>query len=350
MIRITTRAVQIVAITVLMLISAAAVAAEGQVYIAPGIQWMHFHNNLDLDNDEGVSLGLGYDFTDTFSGELNYFTMDPKGRFTRNRLKQWRLDALFDLDYRVGRFDTFVVTGLGHNHFESDDETAWNLGAGLKYRLSDNLNFRAAVRNFFILDREKNDLGIDLSLVYRFGEGRAQTTTTSTPASTPAPTPTPAPVADADRDGVPDNRDECPDTPTNYAVDDRGCPIPVEEVARVELDVLFEFDQAEVRPQFYDEIEEVADFMNQYSDVVVELEGHTDSAGPEEYNQGLSERRVNAVRDVLVDRFDIQASRISATGYGETQPVASNETAAGRAANRRVITVIVQTLQNYRPR
>ena len=97
-------------------------------------------------------------------------------------------------------------------------------------------------------------------------------------------------------------------------------------------------------------VQEVADFMNQYQDVVVELEGHTDSMGAEQYNLGLSQRRADAVRQVLIDRFDTQGSRISATGFGESRPIASNDTAAGRQQNRRVITVIVRTLQNYQPR
>lgn len=149
---------------------------------------------------------------------------------------------------------------------------------------------------------------------------------------------------------MPDSGDACPDTPRNYAVDERGCPIPVEEVARVELLVNFEFDRSEVRPQYFDEIEEVANFMAQYPDVVVELEGHTDSTGTDEYNQGLSERRANAVRDVMINRFNVRASRITARGFGESQPATSNSTSEGRAQNRRVITVIIKTLQNYQPR
>ena len=189
-------------------------------------------------------------------------------------------------------------------------------------------------------------MGIDSSLIFYFGRD-------SRPAPRPTPEPEPAPAApapDSDRDGVPDSRDECPDTPMNYAVDDVGCPIPVEEVARVELDVLFEFDRDVVRPQYLPEIEEVAEFMEQYPDVVVELEGHTDSMGTNEYNQDLSQRRANAVRQSLIDDFDVQGSRITATGYGEEQPVATNDTAAGRQENRRVITVIIKTLQRYRPR
>jgi OOP family OmpA-OmpF porin len=83
---------------------------------------------------------------------------------------------------------------------------------------------------------------------------------------------------------------------------------------------------------------------------VITLEGHTDSRGAEAYNEDLSQRRADAVRAVMIDRFDVGAGRVSARGFGESQPIASNDTAAGRAENRRVITVIIQTLQNYRPR
>jgi OOP family OmpA-OmpF porin len=124
----------------------------------------------------------------------------------------------------------------------------------------------------------------------------------------------------------------------------------VEEVARVELMVNFDFDRSEVKPEYFSEIEEVSDFMAQYPDVVIELEGHTDSRGTEQYNLGLSDRRAAAVRQVMIDRFNVQASRISSRGFGESQPVASNDTDTGRAQNRRVMTVIIKTLQNYRPR
>ena len=241
-----------------------------------------------------------------------------------------------------------------------------DLGAGLKLKLSDNLEWRTAVRTYNYLgrDNEDSDLGVDTALVLYFGGNKsapARSTRTAesssrAPAAASASTSRPevarneAPAADADRDGVPDSADNCADTPRNYAVDAQGCPIPVEEVARVELLVNFEFDRSEVRPQYFDEIEEVADFMEQYPDVVIELEGHTDSRGAADYNQGLSERRANAVRQVLLDRFNVSAARVSASGFGESQPIASNDTDAGRADNRRVITVIIKTLQNYQPR
>jgi OOP family OmpA-OmpF porin len=157
-------------------------------------------------------------------------------------------------------------------------------------------------------------------------------------------------VADADRDGVPDANDLCSDTPRSYAVDKDGCPIAIEEVARVELLVNFDFDRSEVKEQYLPEIERVARFMEQYPDRVVELEGHTDSRGTDAYNLGLSQRRAEAVMAELVGRFGISPSRVSAKGFGESQPIGSNDSAQGRAENRRVITVVIKTLQRYQTR
>ena len=72
-------------------------------------------------------------------------------------------------------------------------------------------------------------------------------------------------------------------------------------------------------------------------DVVVEIEAHTDSTGPEAYNQGLSQRRAESVIRVLTDRFGVPADRLVPRGYGESRPIAGNDTEEGRAANRRVV-------------
>jgi OOP family OmpA-OmpF porin len=74
--------------------------------------------------------------------------------------------------------------------------------------------------------------------------------------------------------------------------------------------------------------------------VVVEVAGHTDSVGTDQYNQGLSERRANSVRDYLVEQ-GVRASRLTAVGYGENRPVATNDTADGRQENRRVELVVL---------
>lgn len=112
-------------------------------------------------------------------------------------------------------------------------------------------------------------------------------------------------------------------------------PEPAEPV-RVELDVKFDFDKSVVKEESYSDIKNLADFMKQYPQTTTVVEGHTDSIGTDAYNQGLSERRANAVRDVLVNQYGVGGERVNAVGYGESQPVADNATDAGRAINRRV--------------
>ena len=152
--------------------------------------------------------------------------------------------------------------------------------------------------------------------------------------------PAPAPVAvdvcdDADSDGVCDAIDKCLDTVANATVDSTGCVI-VAEAVRVELDVKFDFDKAVVKQDSYGDIKNLADFMNQYPKTSTTVEGYTDSVGTDAYNQGLSARRANAVRAVLVNEYGVAGDRVNAVGNGEANPVADNATEAGRAVNRRV--------------
>ncbi len=108
------------------------------------------------------------------------------------------------------------------------------------------------------------------------------------------------------------------------------------EPVRVELDVKFDFDKSVVKQESQGDIKALADFMSQYPATSTVVEGHTDSVGTDAYNQGLSERRANAVRDVLVNQYGVGGDRVSSVGYGESRPVADNSTSEGRAINCRV--------------
>lgn len=103
------------------------------------------------------------------------------------------------------------------------------------------------------------------------------------------------------------------------------------------LNVEFEFDKAIVRAIYGDELEAIANAMKAHEDIDLVLEGHTDSVGPDEYNQGLSERRVVAVEAKLAEMYGLDPARVSTVGYGEARPIADNNTKEGRARNRRVI-------------
>ena len=120
-------------------------------------------------------------------------------------------------------------------------------------------------------------------------------------------------------------------------MDERGCPVPVIRIASITLKVNFAFDSHVVEEHYFQNLEELADFLKRFEDIQIELEGHTDSRGAEDYNLELSERRAEAVRQVLVNEYGIAAGRLLPRGYGESRPVASNETEEGRAENRRVV-------------
>ena len=143
----------------------------------------------------------------------------------------------------------------------------------------------------------------------------------------PAPPP-PAPVvADSDGDGVPDSRDKCPNTPRGVPVTSEGCWILAGR------DVLFDFNSARIKDTYV--LDEAAKILLRETQITGEIRGHTDSVGPAEYNQGLSERRANAVLDYFVSK-GIARGRLRAKGFGESSPLASNDTEEGRAQNRRV--------------
>ncbi|WP_366949848.1 OmpA family protein [Immundisolibacter sp.] len=106
--------------------------------------------------------------------------------------------------------------------------------------------------------------------------------------------------------------------------------------------VTFATDSAQISPAFQSTLDQVAATIVEYKDTRVQIAGHTDSTGSESYNQQLSERRAQAVADYLASR-GVDRARLSTVGYGETRPIATNETPEGRQQNRRVEIVLSPT-------
>jgi OOP family OmpA-OmpF porin len=132
---------------------------------------------------------------------------------------------------------------------------------------------------------------------------------------------------DSDGDGVNNCLDKCPDTPKGAHVDATGCWIY--------RGVLFDTDKAVIKPQFEPMLNNAVDVMGLNPGLTVTIEGHTDSRASETHNRKLSERRADAVKLYLVDH-GVAAARMETVGYGESRPVDSNDTEAGRYNNRRV--------------
>ncbi len=145
------------------------------------------------------------------------------------------------------------------------------------------------------------------------------------------------PWPDTDGDGVLDKDDQCPEVAGTVA--NNGCPEVTEEVQKQLNDyartILFDTGKSSIKAESTSVMVDIIQILNEYPNAKFTVEGHTDSVGSESLNQKLSESRANSVRDFLIDK-GIAADRLSAIGYGEAKPIATNNTRAGRAQNRRV--------------
>jgi OOP family OmpA-OmpF porin len=303
------------------------------------------------------------------SGKITYapsitgnFAKASDGKFYKkgesNTVNLYRIDGIFSLPL-AGGVTPYVA--VGYTKLDSDIEFGkkddmMDVALGVKKSITPALSLRGDVRALHSWDNEDTDYSVGLGVAYLFGKASAA------PAPTPVAQPektslcpdTPAGVPvdkdgcplDSDHDGVPDYLDKCPDTPPNTKVDKDGCPaLSVGEEVSIELEVLFDTNKAVVKPLYLDNVKKVADFMLLYTNTSADIEGHTDSKGSASLNKKLSQRRADAVREALVSKFGIEASRLRAIGYGKDRPIADNKTEAGRQKNRRVVAVVRAIVQ-----
>jgi len=157
-------------------------------------------------------------------------------------------------------------------------------------------------------------------------------------------------TVDSDGDGVVDGTDRCPDTPAGVKVDAEGCPVELIEKETELLDtgmirlqdVNFETGKADLLPESHASLDQVGQILSKWPELQIEVGGHTDSRGSEALNQRLSEARANSVLDYIKGKFpNLKAEQFTAKGYGESKPVAPNNTDLGRAKNRRVEFVVL---------
>jgi outer membrane protein OmpA-like peptidoglycan-associated protein len=146
------------------------------------------------------------------------------------------------------------------------------------------------------------------------------------------------PDPDNDGDGVLDVKDQCPNTPRGTVVNAKGCPKTApkpERPAIILKGVNFNSDSSELSPRARVILTDVAKTLSDYSDIRIEVFGHTDDQNSFEYNMELSKARASAVKEYLASQ-GIDGARITTMGFGERKPIASNDTPEGMAQNRRV--------------
>lgn len=326
------------AVCVALAAQALPVAADIPVTLNAGYGYWFFDRDLqgfEVDDTGTPVIGLEWAFNDNWAAEVLYADdeTDLENGGPDADITTWQVGVLYYGGSYIGdrfRLRPYAAFGAGEIDLDADDfdtvETTVNGGLGVRWMLSKRVGLRLEARALYSLDENETDLLTTAGLNIYLGKVD--------------PDPVARKVVDSDGDGVPDDRDRCPNTPPGTRVDADGCPLPVAKVASIKLKVNFDFDSTKVKEHYFNDLRELADFLKRFSDLQVDLEGHTDSIGTNEYNMDLSQRRANAVVDVLVNQYGIARSRLEPKGYGETQPVASNETKDGRAENRRVMATL----------
>lgn len=315
---------------------------DSRWYLTPMVGFQNFDSDRNLDDEATIGAGLEYRFGENWAAELSYMDSSPDVDSNAGGdvdLSQLHLDGLYYFNNDPDAVQPFLLAGLGHAEFDGgaseDNETQLSLGGGLRYNFNPLLSLKASLKAIYGHDDSTVDTLLNIGLSFAFGGGHSK------PAVAKAqPAAVAKPAIDSDNDGVFDNVDRCPNTPAGREVDNNGCKYVLTRTEEIALNVQFATNSDVVPESYMAKIKAVAEFMSKYAGVEAVIEGHTDSRGKAEYNQNLSQRRADSVMSVLVNRYNVAAERLSAVGYGEEKPIASNDDADGRLENRRVIAVM----------
>lgn len=147
-------------------------------------------------------------------------------------------------------------------------------------------------------------------------------------------------LIDSDRDGIDDSVDECFEDSANTKVDAKGCRVLIADVKVIRININFAVNSSVIEAVSFSEVEKVANYLSGNPSTRAVIEGHTDSDGSAAYNRALSQRRAQEIARLLVSQYTIDASRLTAIGFGESKPILPNNSEKNKAINRRSIATI----------
>jgi OOP family OmpA-OmpF porin len=332
-------------------LSARSEIKAGSVEVTPFAGYNFFEERQNLENQPIVGARLGYNITKNFGIEgtwdfIKSYVDDKSLPFTRQGQFTNPISSVFITQYDIDllyhfipeqRFNPYLVAGYGIVHYtpkiNNKNMSVLDFGIGAKYWMVDNIALRLDVRDNMIFDEHIHNVATTVGFVFAFG-GKS---------TAAAPAPAPAAVAEPVVPLVTQPEPEAAPAPVVEAPLE---PIPVAEPTPermkycITLNIEYDINKADIRPQYYDEVARVGDFMKKYPTTTAVIEGYADEVGSDDYNIQLSQRRAESVVKFLENKFGIAPSRLSAKGYGKTRPIADNASDAGKQKNRRIDAII----------
>ena len=322
-------------------------------YVSGGVGGNFQDDDRGTENAPFMTLGLGKFISPNWSldFELNYQNPAREAFAGDQNFSQYgaSVDARYHFLREGKNWWPYVRMGLGvqraeeeFNAFPSpnspgqreDTVLAANLGVGLqadydRVSVRGELSTRTAFDDTSVVAPNSDsftDILASVTLLVKLGDRVA-----AVEPEAPKPQQTCADLDD-DGDGVNNCNDKCPNSVAGQAIGPDGCPVPL----TIDLKgVNFDFDKDTLRPDAVAILDEAVSILQKYPQLRVEVAGHTDSVGTEQYNQGLSERRAATVYNYLTGK-GVDAGRLSGpNGFGESRPIDTNDTSEGRARNRR---------------
>lgn len=313
-----------------------------------------------INNGDGAGVELGYRLNTTTELRLGYTNINLDSN--RNGFSEPSSSSIaFDVLYFPTEQNFYLLAGASELDIVSSELSA-NLGLGYRHYLSEKTAVYFETKAHYQFEDHYDDYSAQLGFTYFFGTSKS-----AAPAVAASKSPTvidsdndgitdandlclssPAGAKvdstgcaltniDSDKDGVFDAKDQCPSTPIEYKVDAKGCTLYVEDSASVNLLINFDNNNAVIKPEYFAKVKELADFLNTYPSVSVEIEGHASAPGNDALNKTLSQLRANSVVNLLTSRYGIDADRLTAIGYGEERLLNTDTSLAANKENRRIV-------------
>lgn len=344
---------------------AADVDFDNRWYVTPNVSFVKPDSDKNANSALAYGIAFGKFVTENVSldFEMDKTTLDLKNGGELNQ-KSIAFMGRYHFNESMG-IRPYLGLGLGalRHNTPSAYDAIMNVAAGMTKELSSKVKLRTEVRyrlensdDVITNENTYGDFLFNAGLNIAFGEAPTQTTKTNLV--------TQSPQLDSDNDGVSDANDRCPNTPAGTKVDSTGCAVvdgdddhdgvpnsqdacPHSKAGAVvgkdgcEVQVVielqgvhFDTDKATLKSESISILNAAVKTLGEHGTILVEVAGHTDSTASDAHNQSLSDHRAKVVFEYLV-AHGISADRMTWKGYGESQPIATNDTEEGKARNRR---------------